>query len=42
MSLEEATDGNKILAEALVAQVNISHKYHKCEINYTAVLTCKK
>lgn len=29
MSVEEETDGNKILAEALVAQVKISHEHRK-------------
>jgi hypothetical protein len=42
MSVEEDVDGNKILAEALVAQVNISHKHDKCEIKFTVVLTCEK
>jgi hypothetical protein len=42
MSVEEEVDGNKILAEALVAQVNISHKHHICEMKFTAVLTSEK
>jgi hypothetical protein len=29
MSVEEEVDGNKILAEALAAQVKISHEHHK-------------
>jgi hypothetical protein len=29
MSVEGEIDGNKILAEALVAQVKISHEHHK-------------